>query len=209
MIPINCLRISFKRVRNVCAAALISTGLNAADPVQTPPPANKPAGVPMNRMNPAPLPPGLEIQFTSDGLDVGARVAELIGLAKREVLVSQYALTDVRVLQALSRAVQPPQNLAVAVLLDRSPALKNYDTPRYLRAQGVTVISALRGLNGQGWHNQRYVILDREAVIITSCDLTIGARKNTENLLVIAMPSLAARFYNNWVEEASGGTRLP
>lgn len=163
----------------------------------------------MSPMRPAPLPPGLEIQFTSDGVDIGARVAELVGLAKREVLVSQYAITDLRVLQALSRAIQPPQSVVVKVLLDRQPAIKNYDAPRYLRSQGVPVVAAMRGLDGQGWHNQRYVVIDREAVIVTSSDLTNSARKNTENILVIAQPSLAARFYNNWVEEAAKGSWLP
>ena len=155
----------------------------------------------------APLPPGVEVQFTSDGVDIGARVAELIGLAKREVLVSQYAITDMRVLQALSRAVQPPQSLVVGVLLDSSPSIKNYDTPRYLRGQGVQVILARRGLKGAGWHNQRYVIIDREAVIVTSADLTSSSQKNTENILVIDQPSLAARYYNNWLSEVALGTK--
>ena len=158
-------------------------------------------------MRPASLPPGVEVQFTSDGVDIGARVAELIGLAKREVLVSQYAITDIRVLQALSRAVQPPQSVVVAVLIDPSPSIKNYDTPKYLRTQGVQVIAARRGLKGAGWHNQRYVIIDREAVILTSSDLTNSAQKNTENILVLAQPSLAARFFNNWVNEVALGTK--
>jgi phosphatidylserine/phosphatidylglycerophosphate/cardiolipin synthase-like enzyme len=166
-------------------------------------------GPKLTPMTPAPLPPGVELQFTTDGADIGLRVAELIGLARREVLVSQYALTDIRVLRALSSAVQPPQSIVVAVLIDRNPAVKNYDTPRFLRAQGVPVIAALRGLNGQGWHNQRYLVIDREVVVVTSCDLTGAARNNSENIMVLAQPSLAARFYNNWLEEAAKGTPLP
>lgn len=153
------------------------------------------------------LPEGVEIQFASDGADLVGRIAELIDLAEREVLVSAYAVTDTRVLQALSAAVQ--RGVLVAVLLDRNPGIRNYDTPRYLRVQNVAVIAASRGLSGEGWHNQRYVVIDREAVAVSSCDLINSARRNSENLMVVRMPAIAARYHNNWFVEASKGERLP
>jgi hypothetical protein len=71
------------------------------------------------------------------------------------------------------------------------------------------VIAAKRGFDGRGWHNQRYVVIDREAVVITSCDLTNSARHNDENLIVLRLPSVATRYYNAWLNEAVAGDKVP
>lgn len=153
------------------------------------------------------LPQGVEVQFSSEGLDLVDRVAELIGAAEHEVLISQYAITDVRILEAIRDAAQ--RGILVAVLLDRDPSLRNYETPRFLRQLGIPVIEARRGSDGEGWHNQRYVLIDREAVVITSCDLTTSARHNAENLLLLRLPSVVARYYNCWLDESTAGERMP
>ena len=162
---------------------------------------------PLSEMPFSPLPEGVEVIFSADGADLGARVAEYIGMAKREIFVSQYALSDTRIIQALCIAFQ--KGVVVGVLIDPNPAIRNYDTPRYLRAQGLPVILAKRGLEGSGWHNQRYVVIDRECVVLTTCDLTNSSRKNTENLVALRQPSVAHRFYNNWLKEAEAGERMP
>ena len=162
---------------------------------------------PLARIPAMPLPAGVEIEFSSAGVDLCGRIADLIGLAQKEVLVSQYAITDVRVLQALKAAYQ--RGAMVAVLLDRSPAIKNYDTPHYLRGQGIPVVAARRGIDGHGWHNQRYIVIDREAVILSSCDLTNSAQKNNENMIVLHLPAIAVSYYNEWLLEGAAGQPLP
>lgn len=162
---------------------------------------------PLTPLEVAPLPQGICIAFSSEGSDLNAEVVQYLSLARQEVLVSQYVLTDPRVIQALCAAYQ--KGLVVGVLLDRDPAVREYDTPRYLRSQGIPVVFSKRGTSGDGWHNQRYIIIDRELVIVTSADLVIAARKNHENLMALQNPAIAARFYNSWLREAGTGERLP
>lgn len=181
-------------------AGLLSCATVFAEPPTTP-------REPLAPMPFAPLPEGIEVQFSSEDSDIVARVTEYIGMAKKEIFISQYAISDTRVIQALCAAFQ--KGVVIGVLLDKNPAIKNYDTPRYLRAQGLPVILATRGLSGSGWHNQRYVIIDRECVVITSCDLTNASQRNTENMVAMRMPSIASRYYNNWLSEAQRGERMP
>ena len=155
----------------------------------------------------APLPEGVEVEFSSAGADIVGRVAQLILTAKREVLVSVYAMTDLRVLQALSQVSQ--KGVIVAVLIDRSPPIKQYDTPRFLRGEQIPVIFAKRGTDGKGWHNEHFIVIDREAVILPTADLLSMAKRNNESMVVLRLPALAARYYNNWVTEAEQGDKVP
>lgn len=162
---------------------------------------------PLARLPTLPLPAGIEVEFAREGVDLVERMATLVQHARREVLVSQYAITDPRIVAALRAARQ--RGVIVAALLERAPALARYQTPGLLRRAGVAVIAARPGRDGPGWHNQRYLIVDREAVAVASCDLTAAAARNHENLLVLREAAVVARFYNCWLDEAADGAPWP
>jgi hypothetical protein len=161
---------------------------------------------PLTPLPAVPLPAGIVVEFSADGADIVGDVAKYIAAAKHEVLVSEYLVTDIRVLEALAEACQ--RNRFVAVVLDRSPAVRNYDTPRYLRSQGIPVVLAPRGADGHRWHNERFLVIDRELVITTTCDLTLAAARNTESMRVDREVAIMTRYFNAWIAEAGRGTRL-
>ena len=147
------------------------------------------------------------MEFAQDGADLVGDISKYILDAQKEVLLSEYLITDLRVLQALA-TVHQRGTVRVAVLLESKPGAKVNEAPSFLRSQGIPVILAQRGNAGKGYHNQRYIVIDREAVIISSCDLTVSAQRNNENLLVLHNVPVAIRYFNEWIDEAGMGTPL-
>lgn len=161
---------------------------------------------PLEPMPPVPMPNEMDVAFSSEGTDIVQRFIGYIAQAEKEVLISAYAITDERVIAEIVRLHR--RGITVAVLLDPKPAFRDYNTPERLRGNGVPVILAKRGQYGDGWHNQHYAVIDREAVINVTADLTPKASRNNESLWAVQLPSIAIRYYNVWLYEASVGTLL-
>lgn len=158
-----------------------------------------PASLTLAPVEPIRLPPGIDVFFTPHD-DIEAELIKIIDSAKSEILSSQYLITSRYVVQAMLRA-QRDRGVVVAVILEPSPNVTEYQTPEYLRLNGIPVLfrNEARGIN-----NHKYWVIDRSIVVTGSYDATkAAAGSNEENLLKVKDTGLAIAYYNAWVEQAS------
>lgn len=127
------------------------------------------------------------------GEPCASRIAEAIATARSEIRVQAYGFSATPILNALAAA--RAQGVDVAVILDRSDALRLCERAGALLAAGVPVwIDHLRGIA----HN-KVIVIDRRLVIGGSYNFTDSAeRRNAENVTFIESAPVAARFLENW-----------
>lgn len=156
-------------------------------------------------VHPVALPPGAEVWVTP--LDnIEEELIKVIDSAKMEILCSQYVITSPRIVRALLDAFKT-RHVFVTVILEGRPNLREYQTPEYLRSQGVPVLirKGAKGLN-----NHKFWVIDRSTLLTGSYDCTnAAATGNDENLLKIKDAGIAVAFYNAWIEQASRCDPLP
>jgi len=142
-------------------------------------------------------PYGVEVLFSPEH-DIQGRILDAINNAKFEVLVNHYLITNPRIKQALIKKFR--EKKSVVVILDAKPAVRDYRGITDLDNAGLPVIP-LQSANGS-WNNTKYIIIDREIVLIGTGDLTNAARNNRESLIVMMEPSIVISFYNHFVKTA-------
>ena len=151
----------------------------------------------LQRVPPVPMPSGIGVYFGPDDR-VEDRLIELIRAAKQEILLNQSAITSQRIAREIVSAVRT-RHLIVGVILDANPDIPDNQAPEYFRLNDVAVF--LR--TGEGRNNNRYVVIDRQAVITGSYEFTnAAATKNHENVIIINETAVAVAYYNNWVAMA-------
>jgi phosphatidylserine/phosphatidylglycerophosphate/cardiolipin synthase-like enzyme len=127
------------------------------------------------------------------GQDCTGEIVELIGSAKRELLVMGYSFTSAPIAKALSDAKK--RGVDVKVLLDKSQKSQKYTSLTYLVNQGIPVWIDHRPAIA---HN-KVLIVDRETVQTGSFNYTKAAQKrNAENVLIIRDAGLAKEYAENW-----------
>ena len=147
---------------------------------------------PINEIKP---PPGVQILFSPQH-NIEAAVVRAMALAKREILFSQYALTNPRIAEALANARR--RGVVVQGILEPFPAIENYVTPRVMAQMSIPILYPKE----RGWNNHKFTVIDRETVITGSFDWTRSANDNADNCLVVTEASFAAAYYNAWVAQA-------
>jgi len=142
--------------------------------------------------------PGLAAYF-NPGDNIQGKIRKFIADAKTSILVNEYAITDSVIATDLVEAFKR-RHVFVALLLEASPAVRNYAAPDYFVMNDLPVFL----VQGAGYNNNKYIVIDRNTVLTGSYDLTnAAAMKNGENLLVVTDPGIAAAYYNHWVAMAA------
>lgn len=132
--------------------------------------------------------PTVEIRFSPRG-GCTELVAQAIGGAEHEVLVSTYQLTSRRIVNALVQAAH--RGVTVRVVVDRSQELA--------RASGLPAIRAARipariDRRHRIQHN-KVVVLDGRSVVTGSFNFSASAEElNAENVLLLHDRGAAQRF---------------
>jgi phosphatidylserine/phosphatidylglycerophosphate/cardiolipin synthase-like enzyme len=130
--------------------------------------------------------PALTTCFTPGGhcTDI---IVQVLGNAKRTILVQAYSFTSAPIAKALLDAHK--RGVQVQVILDKSQRSEKYSSADFLANQGVPVlIDAKHAIS----HN-KVMVIDGELVVTGSFNFTKAAQeKNAENLLVIRDATLAA-----------------
>jgi phospholipase D len=148
--------------------------------------------------------PGLAAYF-NPGDDIQGQIRKAIAAAKTEILVNEYAITDSLIATDLVEAFKR-RHVYVALLLDPSPAVRNYQAPEYFVMNDLPVLL----VQGTGYNNNKYMVIDRQTVLTGSYDLTnAAAKKNGENLLVVSDAGIASAYYNHWVATAAKALPAP
>lgn len=130
--------------------------------------------------------------FTPGG-DCAGLIARAVGEARREVLVQAYAFTSAPVAEALARAAA--RGVRVRVVLDDSQLGERYTVAAYLDRRGVEVWVD----DPPGIAHNKVMVLDRAAVLTGSFNFSRAAQeRNTENLVLLRDPALAAAYAENW-----------
>jgi phosphatidylserine/phosphatidylglycerophosphate/cardiolipin synthase-like enzyme len=167
-------------------------------------PDSKLAGLVLDPLPDLQLPVGLEVHFAPQENLEQYLVAAMDG-AKNEILVNHYLITSPALLDALQRAFATHK--LVLVLLDASPAVRDYQGFSELRRRGIPFV-ALHRAPGR-WNNAKYLIIDRVKVITGSADLTPRIVQNDEVLMAFEEPSVVIAFYNHFVRSALGAEAAP
>jgi len=138
------------------------------------------------------LPAQVSVCFVP-GEACAAQIVAAIAAAQAEVRVQAYGFSAAPILAALAQA--RGRGVDVAVILDRSEALRICDRDAALLAAGVPVwIDHMPGIA----HN-KIIVIDRRVVIGGSYNYTASAeRRNAENVTFIESEAVAARFLANW-----------
>ena len=139
------------------------------------------------------LPAQVSVCFVP-GEACAAQIVAAIAAAQAEVRVQAYGFSAAPILAALAQA--RGRGVDVAVILDRSEALRICDRDAALLAAGVPVwIDHMPGIA----HN-KIIVIDRRVVIGGSYNYTASAeRRNAENATFIESEAVAARFLANWL----------
>jgi phosphatidylserine/phosphatidylglycerophosphate/cardiolipin synthase-like enzyme len=121
------------------------------------------------------------------------RIVNVIGSAKRNILVQAYAFTSASIARALTDA--HGRGVDVKVLLDRRANTGRYSDATYLERMGVSVSID----SGHAIAHNKVVIIDGATVITGSFNFTKAAEeRNAENVLIIYDPALAEQYVKNW-----------
>jgi phosphatidylserine/phosphatidylglycerophosphate/cardiolipin synthase-like enzyme len=154
----------------------------------TPPAMAQPALSPSVTTTPS----AVTVCFTPGGNCTDA-IVQVLGNAKRTILVQAYSFTSAPIAKALLNAHK--RGVQVQVILDKSQRTEKYSSADFLANQGVpTRIDANHTIS----HN-KVMIIDGELVITGSFNFTKAAQeKNAENLLIIRDPALAVQYTQNW-----------
>jgi phosphatidylserine/phosphatidylglycerophosphate/cardiolipin synthase-like enzyme len=140
----------------------------------------------------------LQVAFTP-GDDIEALISEVIGAARRQVLVQAYLLTSKKMAAALIAAHRRGVEVLVLVDAEQLTKVESSMAPE-LSSFGIPV---WRETKYQNAHN-KVVVTDAgtpdAAVITGSFNFTWTAQhKNAENILIARRsPTLAARYAANW-----------
>ena len=169
-------------------------------------PTPEPASAsPLAPVAPVPLPPGVAL-WVSPLDHIEDELIKVIDSAKVEILCSQYVITSPRIVRALLEAFRT-RHVFIGIILESRPNLRDYQTPAYLRSNGIPVLlrAGPRGIN-----NHKFWVIDRAFVLTGSYDCTmIAASANDENLLKIQDVGLAVAYLNAWIEQSSRCTPVP
>lgn len=174
---------------------MVSTWVNSLDgaPVVRPEAGYQPFLEPLPDQD---TPPGVTVLF-SPGDDIEmAVIREINQPTVKEILFSQYAVTNERIIKSLIDAHD--RGVIVIGILEPKPAIGNYVVPRRLADSGIPLLFTAGG----GWNNNKFAIIDRAKLLTGSFDWTRSAPGNFENLLIISEVSIVTRYYNAWVKTA-------
>jgi len=121
-------------------------------------------------------------------------IVDVLGTAKKSVLVQAYSFTSAPIARALVDAKK--RGVDVQVILDKSQRTERYTSATFLANEGIpTYIDPVHKIA----HN-KVMVIDGQTVITGSFNFTKAAEEgNAENLLVIThAPELAQRYTENW-----------
>jgi phosphatidylserine/phosphatidylglycerophosphate/cardiolipin synthase-like enzyme len=122
------------------------------------------------------------------------QIINVIGNAKKQILVQAYSFTSTAIAQSLGDAKK--RGVDVEVLLDKSQLRSKNSVLSYLNKQNITTKIDYRPTIA----HSKVMIIDNEIVITGSYNFTASAEKrNAENLLIIDDKELAKKYKNNWV----------
>jgi phosphatidylserine/phosphatidylglycerophosphate/cardiolipin synthase-like enzyme len=144
----------------------------------------------------------LSVYFSPKGGCTEA-VVKALDAAKLTIGVQAYSFTSAPIAKALVDAHK--RGVVVVVILDKSQRTEKYSEADFLAHAGITVwIDDQHKIA----HN-KVMIIDMETVITGSFNFTKAAEEgNAENLLVIASPDLAKRYYANFMLHREHSERL-
>lgn len=137
-------------------------------------------------------PESVQVYFSPDGGATDAVVREITA-AKKSIHVQAYSFTSPPIAKALVEAKK--RGLQVFAILDKSQKTEKYTEADFLAHGGVPTFFDEKHAIA---HN-KIIVIDDATVITGSFNFTRAAEeRNTENLLVIRDPKLAARYLKNW-----------
>lgn len=118
------------------------------------------------------------------------RLANYLGMAKTELLVCVFTITNNTLRDALSRAHS--NGVQVRIISDDECMKQNGSDVQYLRDVGINVET---DTNPDAHMHNKFVIIDKEILITGSFNWTVQAvNANQENLVVLHDPEICARY---------------
>lgn len=139
-----------------------------------------------------PLPPTVTVCFTP-GENCEDRVVQIIGEAKKQILIQAYGFTSTPILSAVKAAHD--RGVEIMVILDKSNDRGHYSAATYLTNADIPVWIDLT----PGIAHNKVMVVDHQTVITGSYNFTKSAlMRNAENLLVVFNAPVAHRFEDNW-----------
>ncbi len=177
-------------VAAVCLAAVVAGALFTSKIGQGAAYAQGPPAVPEN-------PPTIEVFFSPHGGCQDAIVKE-IGQAKESVHVQAYSFTNAAIAKALVEAKK--RGVKVEVVIDQKRIRESYSEATFFCNQGIPTWS-------DGKHaiaHNKVMVIDGKTVITGSFNFTKAAEEsNAENLLILRLPDLAAKYEKNYQRHLS------
>lgn len=145
--------------------------------------------------------PAISLHFSPRGGCTDAIIAEL-ATAKESVLVQAYSFTSAPIARALTDAQK--RGCDVRVILDDGQKRGPLSISGVLSASGVKVLF-------DGKHaiaHNKVIVIDGKVVVTGSFNFTKAAEQsNAENLLIVRVKQIAARYAENWAEHAEHSTK--
>jgi len=140
--------------------------------------------------------PQMEVYFSPGGGCTSA-IANTLTSARSNILVQAYSFTYAPIAKALVDAHK--RGVRVEVILDASQRTEKHSSADFIRNAGVRCLIDDKHAKA---HN-KIMVVDGETVITGSFNFIKAAEeKNSENLLIIHDPVLAAKYSANWAQHA-------
>jgi phosphatidylserine/phosphatidylglycerophosphate/cardiolipin synthase-like enzyme len=138
--------------------------------------------------------------------DIELLVTDVIGGARKQILVQAYLLTSKQIVTSLIAAHR--RGVRVHVMVDAGQLVKTPDAASELAAAGIAVWTENKYQNA---HNKIIVVdagTPAATVVTGSFNFTWTAQhRNAENVLIVRNnPTLAARYASNWEQHKQDAT---
>ncbi|MES2615173.1 MAG: phospholipase D family protein [Bdellovibrionota bacterium] len=130
-------------------------------------------------------------------------VVDVVGSAKKEVLVQAYSFTSAPIAKAIVDAQK--RGVKVRVILDKSQFSEKYSAAKFLEHEQVPVWND----RAVAIAHNKVMIIDDSIVITGSFNFTKAAQmRNAENLLIVYDKDFAAKYKNNWYNRMKSAEKI-
>lgn len=145
----------------------------------------------------------IQVYFSPRG-GATAAIVSAIEHESHQIRVAAYSFTSAPIAQALLAAHR--RGVSIQVILDSSQLTERYTSATFLSHAGIPVLID----SAHAIAHSKYMILGTDRIITGSFNFTRAAEdRNSENLLVIQNPTLAAQYLDNWATHAGRATPYP
>jgi phosphatidylserine/phosphatidylglycerophosphate/cardiolipin synthase-like enzyme len=145
-------------------------------------------------VQPLPLPENVRVYFSPNN-NLEAIILTALRQAKTEILINANAITSQALGTEIVRAFRT-RNIVVSLILDPTPAIKNYEGEKFFELNGVPV---LHSAFAKSRNRNLYCVIDRRMVLTGSYGWLASSVNDAESLLVIDEPAIASKYAEHWM----------